>query len=834
MTSPLSPRSLPAPLAGLTELALDTRWTWSHAGDALWRNLDPALWERTRNPWAILQNIAPARLEALARAPDFLASLADLAAERGRYLAQPGACAARCREAGIATVAYFCMEFGLGEAIPLYAGGLGVLAGDMLKTASDLGVPMVGVGLLYQEGYFRQMVDARGRQLEAYPYNDPSSLPLQPALDAEGGWLTVGVDFPGRTVRLRVWQVAAGRARLYLLDSNHLMNGPGDRGITAKLYGDGAEMRLMQEIVLGVGGWQALRALGAEPEVCHLNEGHPAFAVLERARAFMEDSGADFAQALWATRAGNVFTTHTPVAAGFDRFAPELMRPYFAPYAARLGLPWERFLALGRAGPGDAAEPFTMAHLALRGCARANGVSRLHGEVSRTLFAPLYPRWPQPEVPVGHVTNGVHVPSWDSLWADRLWSQACGKGRWLGALDALPAALSGVGDEALWELAGAGRADLVEGARERLGRQLGLRGAPPEQVEQAITALDPNVLTLGFARRFAEYKRPNLLLQDPERLERLLLDPHRPVQIVVAGKAHPADAAGKRMVQEWLAFVARPAVRAHAVFLEDYDMALAQELVQGVDLWINTPRRPWEACGTSGMKLLANGGLNLSSLDGWWAEAYAPEYGWAIVAGTQACDAADAQRLYEILEREVVPAFYGRDAQGVPREWVRRMRASISTLAPRFSSNRMLQEYLDRFHAPAASAVRRRMQDGGALAARLVAWHDALARGWHELRFGDPRVTREADAWRFEVPLHLADVPSGGVRVELYAEALPGTDAVCAPLARGAALPGVANGFLYHGTVPASRPAEHYTARAVPWHPDALVPAECALVAWQR
>jgi starch phosphorylase len=831
------PRVLPQGLEALTELALDLRWTWSHVGDALWRNIDPDLWERTRSPWAILQYTPHSRLEALLENGVFRDELRDLAAERERYANEPGYHAQSCRDAGLGCIAYFSMEFGLSEAFPLYAGGLGILAGDCLKTASDLGLPLVGVGLLYQEGYFRQMVDARGRQREAYPYNDPSTLPIQPVLGASGAWLRIALEFPGRTVHLRVWQASVGRVRLYLLDSNDLLNGPGDRGITAKLYGGGAEMRLMQEAVLGIGGWRMLETLGLEPEVCHLNEGHAAFAVLERAARFARRSGVSFEEALWATRAGNVFTTHTPVAAGFDRFAPELMQQYFHDALRPRELSLAALLALGRADPGDDREAFNMAYLALRGCGRANGVSRLHGEVSRRLFSGLYPRWPEREVPIDHVTNGVHVPSWDSPWSDRLWSQACGKRRWLGALDALAGPIQAIDDEMLWVLASQERLDLVQYARERLAWQLGQRGAPPERIADAAHALDANVLTLGFARRFAEYKRPNLLLRDPDRLARLLLDRRRPVQLIVAGKAHPEDEEGKRLVQAWLEFVNRPDVRARAVFLEDYDMALAQELVQGVDVWINTPRRPWEACGTSGMKVLANGGLNVSTLDGWWAEAYAPEVGWAIgddVDGSPEGDAADAERLYRALEREVVPLFYERDARGVPRAWVRRMRASIASLAPAFSSTRMLQEYLERLYLPAATAFRRRAARGAELAQALRRWHAALVAGWHEIHFGEVRAEREGEAWRIEVPVHLGEISPEQVAVELYADGAPGAAPVRAAMRRGEPLRGAVHGFLYAARVPASRPLSDYTARVRAWHPEALTPNECALVQWQR
>jgi starch phosphorylase len=831
------PRALPEGLEALTELALDVRWTWSHAGDALWRNLGPHIWERTRNPWAILQNVPQARLEALAKDPEFLEALRRAADDRARYLREPGWYARERPEAAVRTVAYFSMEFGLSEAFPLYAGGLGILAGDYLKTASDLDVPVIGVGLLYQEGYFRQLVGADGRQQEAYPYNNPTDLPIQPVMDRDGMWLRVGLALPGRTLHLRVWQANVGRARLYLLDSNDLLNGPADRGVTSKLYGGGIEMRLMQEMALGIGGWAMLRELGIEADVCHLNEGHAAFAVLERAREYMESNQLSFREALWAARAGNVFTTHTPVAAGFDIFPDAMMRKYFGTYAAELGIPMADLLALGRENTRDDEEPFNMAYLALRGCSAVNAVSRLHAQVSRRLFQALYPGWPEWEIPIEHVTNGVHVPSWDSPWADRLWTRVCGKGRWLGATEKLSAAVQAIGDDELWVLAAEERRGLVRYARERLAWQLGQRAASADAVAAAARALDPNILTVGFARRFAEYKRPNLLLHDPGRLARLLLDPKRPVQIIVAGKAHPDDEQGKRLVHEWLEFVNRPDVRARAVFLEDYDMVLAQELVQGVDLWINTPRRPWEACGTSGMKVLANGGLNASTLDGWWAEAYAPELGWAVgddEEGAARADAADAERLYRLLERDIAPMFYDRDERGTPKAWVARMRASISRLAPQFSSNRMLQEYLDQLYVPAAAAFRRRSANRGAVARSLQTWYARVLARWPEIHFGPLDAEQRDGEWRFKVLVYLGELPVEWVKVELYADARPGEEPVRKPMLRSERIPGAASGYVYTASVSTSRPPAHFTPRVTAWHPDAVVPVEAALIAWQR
>ncbi|MGR8935863.1 MAG: alpha-glucan family phosphorylase, partial [Gammaproteobacteria bacterium] len=614
MQHPYLPHTLPEELDILIELALDLRWTWSHAGDQVWEYIAPEIWQRTQNPWMLLRNVSKNRFEALVRDKTFLAKVAELKRERSQYYSQD--CWFQCEypDSRLQTVAYFSMEYGLGEALPLYAGGLGILAGDLLKSASDLNLPVVGVGLLYQQGYFRQMLDAQGAQQAFYPYNEPAGLPLRRAVDKHGNLLTIVLELPARELFLRVWHAQVGRVSLYLLDSNDLLNSPVDQGITAELYGGGPEMRLLQEIVLGIGGWRLLEALEIKAEICHLNEGHAALVALERIRAFQKEYRVTFEEALWATRAGNVFTTHTPVSAGFDRFSPQLMQQYLSETVQTLGIPFAQFLALGQASAEHPDEAFNMTYFALRTCAAANGVSRLHGCVSRQLFHRLYPHWPIAEIPVGYISNGVHVPSWDSSFTDTLWTDACGKDRWAGKVDALQNRIEAIPDETLWNFRSESRSKLVRYVRQRITDQLRLRRAPDDEQAAVENIFDPNTLTLGFARRFAEYKRPNLLLDNPERLIRLLTDSRRPIQIVVAGKAHPADQEGRRLVQEMANFVRRPEVRRHMVFLADYDMAMAEQFVQGVDVWINTPRRPWEACGTSGMKLLANGGLNLSEL----------------------------------------------------------------------------------------------------------------------------------------------------------------------------------------------------------------------------
>jgi len=609
----------------LAELAMDIRWSWNHYADNVWQRLDPALWELTRNPWVVLQTVSRDRLEQMLADSAFRKKVADLVFAKRRAMETPTWFQQNYAQSPLACVAYFSMEFMLSEALPIYSGGLGNVAGDQLKSASDLGAPVVGVGLLYQQGYFRQVIDKDGAQQALFPYNDPGQLPITPLRHPNGEWLRLEIVLPGYSLWLRAWQAQVGRTKLYLLDSNDAANFPIHRGITSELYGGGSDLRLKQELVLGIGGWRLLTALGIQPQVCHLNEGHAAFAVLARAHSFMQETGQPFETALAVTRAGNLFTTHTAVAAGFDRFAPALIEQYLGTYAEkRLGITLHDLLALGRLDPNDPSESFNVAYLAIRGSGRVNGVSRLHGKVSRRLFEPLFPRWPQDEVPIGHVTNGVHMSSWDSEMADGLWTKACGKNRWLGTTETLEQDIRRVSDADLWQLRVAARKSLVEYARQRLARQLAVSGAAPEAVDGAKHLFDPNTLTLGFARRFATYKRPNLLLHNPERLLRLMTNPERPVQLIIAGKAHPADGAGQALIRQWAHFIQRPEARQHVIFLSDYDMLLTEQLVQGVDVWVNTPRRPWEASGTSGMKVLVNGGINLSELDGWWAEAYTP------------------------------------------------------------------------------------------------------------------------------------------------------------------------------------------------------------------
>ena len=786
----------------------------------------------------MLQTVSQQRLQAATTEPEFQKLLADVNRERKSAEQSAGWFQQAHPRSGLTGVAYFSMEFMLSEALPIYSGGLGNVAGDQLKAASNLGVPVTGIGLLYQRGYFRQEIDGAGQQQALYPFNDPGQLPIKPLREPSGEWLRLSLDFPGTKLWIRTWQVQVGRTRLYLLDTNDPANIPAYRGITSELYGGGPELRLKQELVLGIGGWQLLNALGLHPEVCHLNEGHAAFAVLERARSYMAENKVSFDLALTITRPGNLFTTHTPVDAGFDRFSTDLMEKYFKRYAENeLSIPFPELLALGRRDRGDLSEPLNMAYLAVRGSGAVNGVSQLHAQVSRRIFQPLFPRWPVMEVPITHVTNGVHTPTWDSAEADSLWELICGKERWRESMAGVEECFRRASDSELWQLRSNGRKSLVQYVRKCHSRQLSEQGASAEDLEQAAQTLDTDTLTLGFARRFASYKRPNLLLHDPERLVRILSNRDRPVQLVLAGKAHPQDIAGQEMIRQWVEFSRRNEVRSRVTFLSDYDVLMAEQFVQGVDLWVNTPRRPWEASGTSGMKVLVNGGLNLSELDGWWAEAYSPEVGWALGdrgehGDDPAWDASEAQALYQLLEREVVPEFYMRDDRGIPLGWVARMRESMARLTPLFSTNRVVRQYTEEHYLSAASAFKERAKNQGAIGVDLLNWQTQIAKHWPTLRFGSATVEQKEGQLLFQAQVYLNDLDPDSVRVELYAQGLDGNTPFRHRMNRGDRLVGSANGFMYTARIAANRAAADYTPRLIPQHSRALVPMETPFILW--
>ncbi len=838
----LSPEKVDVPatsqvlgMDALKELALNLHWSWNHAADELWGALDPYLWEMTQNPWVILQTVSTKKTQALLATTKFQGLLASLVQHKHRFFSADAWFQKTHPGVGLSSIAYFSMEFMLTEALPIYSGGLGNVAGDQMKAASDLGVPVVGIGLLWGQGYFRQDFDADGRQRALYPVNDPGQLPIQPLRRPDGEWLRLQIQLPGAKIWLRCWEVCIGRAKLYLLDANDFANSAAYRGITSELYGGDPEMRLKQEIVLGIGGWRLLREIGLHPEVCHLNEGHAAFAVLERARYYMADHRVPFDVALATTRAGNLFTTHTAVPAGFDRFDPDLVGRYLGAYAKdELAIPMKSLLAFGRKNAQDESEPFNMAYLALRGSCQVSGVSKLHGQVSREIFQPLFPRWPREEVPIGYVTNGIHVPTWDSVEADALWTQACGADRWRSNQpDA--GEVRKLTDIKLWEMRAAARKRMLAQVRGRYARQLAARGGPQTDVADIFKE---DVLTVGFARRFATYKRPDLLLHDPERLVRLLTDSQRPLQLVVAGKAHPEDVPGQALIKRWNDFIDRPEVRGRVVFLSDYDMQMAQELVQGMDLWINTPRRPWEACGTSGMKVLANGGLNVSELDGWWAEAYTPEVGWAMGDGKEhgadpGWDAAEAETLYILLEQQIVPEFYNRDQNGMPSRWLERVRESMARLTPQFSASRAIREYTNSHYLPAAAGYRKRAESEGKAGNSVLQWQNSVASQWNTLRFGNVSSETRDGQHRFQVQVIPGGLHADQLRVELYASET--TTRGDPEIVNACKYSTEASGaLLYSACCPAKRPVADYTARIVPSHANASVPLEASQILWQR
>jgi starch phosphorylase len=816
---------------GLNELALNLRWSWNHSTDDLWARLAPELWELTQNPWVVLQTVSQEKLQTALDDPGYRGQIEGLLQEAGKARQQKSWFDTTHAGSQLKQVAYFSMEYMLSEGLPIYSGGLGNVAGDQLKAASDLGVPVVAVGLLYQQGYFRQTFDSSGNQQAVFPYNDPGQLPVQPLRDTHGEWVRFPVGRSGVQVWIRAWQVKVGQTMLYLLDSNDPENPPHYRGITSELYGGGPELRIRQEIILGIGGWRLLRTLGLRPDVLHLNEGHAAFAALERARGFMEDQRQPFDTAMAVTRAGNVFTTHTAVDAGFDRFDAGLVEQYLRQYAeSELGISIDQLLGMGRANGDNRSEPFNMAYLAMRASGSVNGVSRLHGQVSRRLFQVLFSRWPENEVPVGHVTNGVHVPTWESSESDSLWASVCGKVRWLDSLEGIEADFRKVSDEQLWQLRSGTTQRLIDFTRKRLARQRAEQGSPAGEVAIAQHIFDADTLTLGFARRFATYKRADLLLHDPQRFLRILNDRDRPVQLILAGKAHPQDEPGQEIVRRWNDFVRRPEAQNRVVFLSDYDMALTQQLVQGVDLWVNTPRRPWEACGTSGMKVLVNGGLNLSESDGWWAEAYTPDVGWGIGDGLEhgaEHDGAEAEELYQILEHDVIPAFYNRDAKGVPRAWVAKMRESMARLTPQFSANRTVREYTEMHYLPAAAGYAARSADGGRGGADVCKWQREITEHWADLRFGKVGVEANDQGYQFEVEVYLGQIPPDSVNVELRAD-----PSFRAKLERGKSLG--ESSYLYTGNAPADRPSSDYTPRLIPNRAGASVPLEAPQILWQR
>jgi starch phosphorylase len=830
--------SLPPELAALGELAMNLRWSWDAQTRDLFRWVDPDAWDATvHDPVRLLGVVSRERLDDLVEDPGFMRFLGEVREDLQRYLDSDRWF--QSREASpLRRVAYFSPEFGIAEAVPQYSGGLGVLAGDHLKAASGLGVPLVGIGLMYRHGYFRQSLSADGWQQERYPDLDPHAMALHPC---EG--IQVELDLAGTPLVARVWRADVGRVPLYLLDTDVEENPAELRDITDRLYGGDTEHRLRQEILLGIGGVRALDALGIDAQVFHTNEGHAGFLGLERIRQLVKDPGLSYHEAIEAVRAGCIFTTHTPVPAGIDRFPRELIERYFTSWASEVGITLDELMALGHR-PGDTPdERFNMAVMGLRLAGRSNAVAKLHGEVSREMFSDLWPDVPVDETPITSITNGVHARTWTAPEMAELltryvlpeWHEADAE-RW--------ARLSEARDDELWRAREQGREHMVAFVRQRLRAQLMARGLSSSDVEWTDSVLDPKALTIGFARRFATYKRATLLLSQPDRLKALLLSGDRPVQMVFAGKSHPADDSGKELIRQVSAFAADPEVRHRFVFVDDYDIAVARALLQGSDVWLNNPRRPQEACGTSGMKAVLNGGLNLSILDGWWDEAFDGENGWAIssaehVEDLERRDEVEAGSLFELLERQVVPLYYERWQGPVPRRWVKRVKRSLITLGPFVSAARMVRDYTEQLYEPAAGQGDLLSGDDHKRARDLAAWKEMVVAAWPSVHVDKVEVDAEvADLGAersVEAVVSLGDLSPQDVQVQLIhgpsgqGEELSSTTVVSmAPV-------GTADDthLRYGGTFTCAQAGRYgVTVRIVPAHADMVTPAELGRIAW--
>ena len=771
--------SLPKPLEPLLEVANNLWWSWHPEAVALFTRIDPQLWERSYyNPVKMLGSCSQSRLDAVARDEGFLTALHHIVETLQRHLNRTPWLAEQGKNPDSFSIAYFCSEFGLAECLPIYSGGLGCLAGDHLKSAGELGLPLVGVGLLYRYGYFQQYLNADGWQQEYYADQNFDTLPLAPVTDAGGRQLTVSVDMPDRQVQIGLWKVRVGRVDLYLLDTNRPENDDEDRAITAHLYGGDMEVRIKQEIVLGIGGVRALHAVGIQPDICHMNEGHSAFLALERIRELIQRYDISFDEAREQAAASHVFTTHTPVPAGIDRFAPEIIEHYFDGYHQELRLDMEGLLALGRENVSAKDEFFSMAVLALRTASWYNAVSALHGHVSRNMWRNIWPGISESEVPITHITNGVHARSWMSPELINMLDGYLGAGWQKEPSDSGWQAINEVPDEELWRIHENVRRQLVVWTRRRLRQHLEDCGSDPAQIAAAADALDPNALTIGFARRFATYKRGSLFLRNPDRLRALLDNCDRPVQLIIAGKAHPADSAGKELIRQIIHFGREFKMDRHIVFVENYDIHVARRLVQGCDVWLNTPCRGMEASGTSGMKAALNGVLNCSILDGWWDEAFQNDLGWAIGRGegyhqNELQDDIESQALYDLLEEHIVPLFYDRDADSIPRKWVGRMKNCISTLAPRFNTNRMVRQYTEQLYLPALRRARQLAKNDLQGSIELAHQKDRLRAAWGRLRIDDVEVNTiqplgVGDDLALVITVHLADLQPDELSVQVY------------------------------------------------------------------
>jgi starch phosphorylase len=838
--------NIPPTLETLRSLAYNVYFSWKEEIQDIFSRIDHRLWLAcNQNPVLLLGLVSQKRLNELANDPAFLAQLEQVRRDFHRYLSQPRVQSHEHSPDVPMKVAYFSAEFGLARSLPIYSGGLGILSGDHIKSASDLNVPLVGVGLLYQEGYFSQYLTSDGWQMETYPDNDFDNMPVQLLRNREGRPLTVEVKFKSQPVKVQVWRIDVGRIPLYMLDTNVEDNPDDVQRTTAQLYGGDREMRLRQEIVLGVGGVRALRALGIEPTVYHMNEGHSVFSALERINSYRQEKGLTFDEAREIILASTVFTTHTPVPAGNEAFETDLVRAYFEPYTQELGVNLRVLFGYGRLDPRDDKEPFGLTPLALRLSAHSNGVSRLHGKVSRAMWQKIWSHHPVEDVPIEHITNGIHVPTWISRDMGSLFDRYLGP-EWAEDPDNehVWERVEEIPNTELWRTHERQRERLVGFTRRQLAEQLQNRGASPEAVQMASEVLTPDVLTIGIARRFATYKRATLLFRDPDRLERILNNPDRPVQIIIAGKAHPQDNEGKEFIKQIIHLSREPRFRRRIVFIEDYNLYLAQYLVAGADIWLNTPRRPMEACGTSGMKALANASLNISILDGWWDEGYAPAYGWAIghgetYADAEAQDRIESQEILNLLEEEIVPLFYQRGHDHLPREWTEKMKAGLRHLVPIFNSHRMVQEYVNQYYVPCSKRFNALKQGDFSGARELAAWRRKLMTGWQGVQVeqvvsGDGQELNVGQEVLAQAKVRLGSLTPDDVTVEAYFGRLQPTgdfaERETVSLKVAEAKDGL---YLYQGSIPTSMPGRFgYTVRITPSREKLENPFIIDLVTW--
>lgn len=837
--------TIPDEIAGLRDLAYNLLWSWNPDIAALFRSLDPELWQAVgRNPAQLLREISQRKLDHAAADAAFLDHYKRCKSLLEHYIREPAWFDKVCGHTPVSEIVYFSMEYGLSEALPVYSGGLGVLSGDHLKSASDLGLPLVGVGLAYRQGYFQQQLTGEGYQTELYPENDFDSLAATRVLDEQGEWLKIELNFPGRAVQVGAWKVQVGRVPLYLLDTDLAENNSADRRITHTLYGGDKETRIQQEIVLGIGGVELVRRLGIPTTVCHMNEGHSAFIQLARIiRAKHEHSVSPW-EAIRLVSAGTVFTTHTPVPAGIDQFPPDLMDRYLGHMYPQVGLTREEVLALGSKKPGVSGQLFNMAIFAMRTAGSTNGVSRLHGDVSRSLWEESWPNLPHDEIPVDYVTNGIHLLTWISDHMAALFDRYLGT-EWRRNSDHKDvwAAVREIPDEELWAAHAWGRERLIAFVRERLSLQRARVTGIEMNPEETESYLDPHVLTIGFARRFATYKRATLLLRYPERLLALLRDPKRPIQLVFAGKAHPQDDAGKALIRDIIYFAKSQGVAHRMVFIENYDMMVGRKMVQGVDVWLNNPRRPLEACGTSGMKVLGNGGLNLSVLDGWWDEAYAPNVGWAIGQGRTygddtVQDERDAQSLYDMLEKHIVPLFYTHDDGHLPRRWIARMKDSIAELTPRFCSARMVKEYCQDYYAPALERCHQLQADGCAALRQLAEWKNWVRANWDQVKIEalPPQPLRRVPSGALldvSAKVELGKLTPGDVEVHAYYGPLHSDGTIAFSGYQAMEPDQQTDGSVYRTSLVFPETGRFgYTVRVIPYHPLLGNPLKMGLAHW--